>query len=149
VASNILLSSNLINRALFFSQYLDMILREWGNWELFQYLLRALRVIGDRHNGVSIANVATRWVLDHAFVGAVLIGELLSNLFPDLIDVMSRTSGARLGLSEHPDDNYKVFQFRLTEQDKRDIAQIIARSNGPHIISTIGDCGAEYRAIEV
>jgi hypothetical protein len=28
---------------------------------------------------VSIANVATRWVLDHDFVGAVIIGESLRN----------------------------------------------------------------------
>jgi aryl-alcohol dehydrogenase-like predicted oxidoreductase len=51
-----------------------MILKAWGNWQLFQELLAVLRVIGDRHGGLSIANVATRWVLDHPFVGAVLIG---------------------------------------------------------------------------
>ena len=43
-------------------------------WELFQTLLRLLRDIADRHGGVSIANVATRWVLEHQFVGAVIIG---------------------------------------------------------------------------
>ena len=51
-----------------------MILKAWGTWDLFQTLLRLLRDIGDRHGGVSIANVAMRWVLEHAFVGAVLIG---------------------------------------------------------------------------
>ena len=55
-------------------QYLDMILKAWGDWELFQTLLSVLRMIGDRHGGASIANVATRWVLDHPFVGAVLVG---------------------------------------------------------------------------
>lgn len=55
-------------------QYLDMILK-WGNWNLFQELLAVLRSIGDRHSGVSIANVATRWVLDQPAVGAVIIGE--------------------------------------------------------------------------
>jgi hypothetical protein len=58
------------------SQYLDVILISWGSWELFQMLLRVLRAIGDRHGGRSIANIATRWVLDHPFVGAVLIGML-------------------------------------------------------------------------
>ena len=51
-----------------------MILRAWGDWDLFQALLRVLREIGNRHGGLSIANIATRWVLDHDFVGAVIIG---------------------------------------------------------------------------
>jgi aryl-alcohol dehydrogenase-like predicted oxidoreductase len=55
-----------------------MILKAWGDWELFQSLLTVLRDIGDRHGGLSIANIATRWVLDHSFVGAVLIGEVVA-----------------------------------------------------------------------
>ena len=55
-------------------QYLDVILKAWGTWDLFQKLLTLLRDIGDRHGGLSIANVAVRWVLEHPFVGAVLIG---------------------------------------------------------------------------
>ena len=57
-------------------QYLDMIVKAWGDWSLFQELLRILRSIGDRHGGASIANIATRWVLDHPCVGAVIIGEI-------------------------------------------------------------------------
>ena len=34
-----------------------------------------LRAIADKYEGMSIANVATRWVLDHPFVGAVIIGK--------------------------------------------------------------------------
>src|SRR5262245_5947560 len=56
-------------------QYLDMILKAWGHWDLFQELLAVLRLIGDRHGGLSIANIATRWVLDHPVVGAVIIGK--------------------------------------------------------------------------
>lgn len=52
-----------------------MIVKAWGTWELFQSLLTVLRMIGDQHGGLSIANIATRWVLDHPFVGAVIIGE--------------------------------------------------------------------------
>ena len=52
-----------------------MIVKAWGDWALFQELLKVLRSIGDRHGGVSIANIATRWVLDHPCVGAVLIGK--------------------------------------------------------------------------
>ncbi|KAG8806861.1 hypothetical protein FRC17_004762, partial [Serendipita sp. 399] len=70
-------------------KYLDIILSAWGTWSLFQQLLSALRTIGDRHQGASIANVATRWVLDHDdFVGAVILG-------------------ARLGVSDNTDDNLR------------------------------------------
>lgn len=51
-----------------------MIVKAWGDWALFQSLLRVLRDIGDRHGGRSVANIAMRWVLDHPFVGAVIIG---------------------------------------------------------------------------
>jgi hypothetical protein len=54
-----------------------MILKAWGNWALFQKLLAVLREIGDRHGGLSIANIATRWALDHSFVGAVIIGRTI------------------------------------------------------------------------
>lgn len=57
-----------------------MIIKAWGSWSVFQSLLTVLRAIGDRHDGVSIANVATRWVLDHPFVGAVLVGMYLFRL---------------------------------------------------------------------
>lgn len=55
-----------------------MILKAWGDWDLFQALLRTLRSIADRYDSLSIANVAMRWVLDHPFVGAVIIGTILS-----------------------------------------------------------------------
>ncbi|THU85881.1 Aldo/keto reductase [Dendrothele bispora CBS 962.96] len=107
-------------------KYLDMILKAWGSWELFQSLLHVLRVIGDRHGGLSIANIATRWVLDHQFVGAVIVG-------------------TRLGISEHLQDNCKVYGFNLTAEDNADIEAVLNRSNGRRIITTVGDCGAEYR----
>lgn len=106
-------------------KYLDVILKAWGSWPLFQSLLAVLRKIGDRHRR-SIANIATRWVLDHPFVGAVIIG-------------------ARLGVSEHPDENLQVFGFTLSEQDNKDIETVLELSDGRRMISTIGDCGAEYR----
>ena len=59
-----------------------MIVKAWGDWPLFQQLLGVLRSIGDRHAGASIANIATRWVLDYPCVGAVIIGE-------DLVTVRS------------------------------------------------------------
>ncbi|KAI0351111.1 Aldo/keto reductase [Trametes cingulata] len=107
-------------------KYLDVILKAWGTWELFQTLLRALRDIADRHQNVSIANVAVRWVLEHPFVGAVIIG-------------------ARLGLSDHAEENNRVFSFALSDWDKAEIEAVLRQSNSAKMIMTIGDCGAEYR----
>ncbi|KAF9511499.1 hypothetical protein BS47DRAFT_1373008 [Hydnum rufescens UP504] len=107
-------------------KYLDVILNAWGGWDLFQSLLSVLRMIGDRHGGLSIANVATRWVLDQPFVAAVIVG-------------------ARLGVAEHRDDNARVFSFRLNQDDMKSISAVLARSNGRFLIRTMGDCGAEYR----
>jgi hypothetical protein len=56
-----------------------------------------------------------------------------------------RFLGARLGLSEHPDENQKVYGFRLSEEDHSIIEAVLARSNGRIMITSIGDCGAEYR----
>jgi len=56
-----------------------------------------------------------------------------------------RLLGARLGLSEHPDENQGVFGFRLSEEDNYVIERILERSDGRSMITTIGDCGAEYR----
>ncbi|KAI0365638.1 Aldo/keto reductase [Pilatotrama ljubarskyi] len=107
-------------------KYLDMIVKAWGSWALFQSLLVVLRSIADKYEGMSIANIATRWVLDHPFVGAVIVG-------------------ARMGVSEHTDDNRKVYGFRLSAEDRGAIETVLAQSNGPRLIKTIGDCGAEYR----
>ncbi|KAI0769645.1 Aldo/keto reductase [Trametes elegans] len=107
-------------------KYLDMIVKAWGSWDLFQALLSVLRAIADKYEDMSIANIATRWVLDHPFVGAVIIG-------------------ARMGVSEHTDDNRKVYGFRLSAEDTAAIEAVLVQSNGPRLIRTIGDCGAEYR----
>ncbi|KAE9410288.1 Aldo/keto reductase [Gymnopus androsaceus JB14] len=106
-------------------KYLDMITGAWGDWSIFQDLLRTLRTIGDSY-GLSISNIATRWVLDHAFVGAVIIG-------------------TRLGISEHIKDNERVYGFKLSDDDNAALEAVLDRSNGRRLISSIGDCGAEYR----
>ena len=64
-----------------------------GGWSALQAILGALDAIGKRH-GVSIANVATRWVLDHPAVAATIVG-------------------ARLGEREHRADNLAIFSFAL------------------------------------
>lgn len=95
----------------------------WGGWQLFQELLFVLDNIAQKHN-CSIANVATRFVLDRPQVAGVIIG-------------------ARLGIAEHRDDNAKVFDLKLDSQDISSIDDINAKSND--LFDVIGDCGGEYR----
>ena len=95
----------------------------WGGWNLFQELLSELNNIAQKHN-CSIANVATRFVLDKPQVAGVIIG-------------------TRLGIAEHRDDNIRVFDVKLDSQDISSIGSITARSND--LFDVIGDCGGEYR----
>ena len=46
-----------------------------GGYGWYQSLLMELRRIGDKHGGVSVANVASRWVLDSDVVPAVILGK--------------------------------------------------------------------------
>jgi aryl-alcohol dehydrogenase-like predicted oxidoreductase len=95
----------------------------WGGWALFQQLLQALRRIADRHQ-VSIANVATRYILDQPAVAGVIVG-------------------VRLGLSDHHADNAAVFSFQLEAADLAELEPILAQSRD--LYAMIGDCGDEYR----
>lgn len=54
-----------------------------------------------------------------------------------------------MGITDHVEDNTKVFSFSLTSQDKMDIDELLKESNGHRLIRTIGDCGAEYRGNRV
>jgi aryl-alcohol dehydrogenase-like predicted oxidoreductase len=103
-------------------KYFNMI-KQWGTWSLFQTLLQTLRSIADRHT-CSIANIAVKWVLDQDAVGGVIIG-------------------VRAGLSEHGDDNLKALTITLTDQDKKEIDDVLRKSND--LLTSIGDCGDEYR----
>jgi diketogulonate reductase-like aldo/keto reductase len=97
----------------------------WGDWELFQTLLSTLATIAHKY-AVSISTVAVRWVLDHDYVGAVIIG-------------------ARMGVSEHTDENLKVFSFKLDMEDQSAIQKVLDRSRAREVMQAMGDCGAEYR----
>jgi aryl-alcohol dehydrogenase-like predicted oxidoreductase len=96
----------------------------WGGWTLFQRLLAMLKEIGDKH-GVSIANVATRAILDRPAVAGVIVG-------------------VRLGLSDHLQDTLQVFNLTLDDEDRARIAEVLADSRD--LFQAIGDCGDEYRA---
>lgn len=91
-----------------------------GGWSVLQSILQALHHIAKRR-GVSIPNVATRWVLEHPAVAAVIIG-------------------ARLGLSEHRRDNLALFSFALDAADRAVLDEALAEA-----VMLDGDCGDEYR----
>ena len=99
-----------------YKRYIDVA----GGWDKFQNLLRAMKQIADRH-GVSMANVATRYILDQPAVGAVIIG-------------------ARLGESEHIENNRALLQFAPENRDWDAIRNALAELD-----PIPGDCGDEYR----
>jgi enamine deaminase RidA (YjgF/YER057c/UK114 family) len=68
-----------------------------------------------------MANVAGRYILDQPAVGGIIVG-------------------ARLGISEHREDNLQLFRFSLTEADHAEIDEAVAR-----LRLIPGDCGDEYR----
>lgn len=95
----------------------------WGGWSLFQDLLVILDEIAKKYH-VSIANVATRYILDKPAVAGVIIG-------------------ARLGISEHRSENMRVFGLQLGKEDNDAIKSVTSRSQD--LFARIGDCGDEYR----
>jgi aryl-alcohol dehydrogenase-like predicted oxidoreductase len=103
-------------------KYKNMIDR-WGNWQLFQELLKTLKNIAVKYK-VTIANVAVRYVLENPVVGGAIIG-------------------VRLGISEHIEQNSKVFSFALDQVDIEEINRVQSKSND--LLQIIGDCGDEYR----
>ncbi|MGJ8571480.1 MAG: aldo/keto reductase [Hoeflea sp.] len=101
------------------SKYLRFI-QTAGGWNGYQGILSAADTIAKKH-GVSISNVATRWVLEHAHVAGVIVG-------------------ARLGENQHRDDNLRLFQFELDASDHALLDQAFAATS-----MIPGDCGDEYR----
>jgi len=95
----------------------------WGGWDLFQDLLLTLKKIAQKYNA-SLANVATRYVLDKPAVAGVIIG-------------------VRLGIVDHRNNNAQVFNFNLDNSDREAIDSICAKGN--NLFEIIGDCGDEYR----
>ncbi len=95
-------------------------LRVAGGWEALQRVLAAARVVAARH-GVSIANIATRYILEQPGVAGVIVG-------------------ARLGERAHIDDTLRLFSFSLSDTDRAEI-----RAALDTLQPIPGDCGDEYR----
>lgn len=91
-----------------------------GGWKIFQDLLHTIDNIA-RKRRASLANIACRYILDEPAVGGIIIG-------------------ARLGQSEHIQDNLRLFRFSLDEKSRSEIADAVKKL---HPIP--GDCGDEYR----
>jgi len=91
-----------------------------GGWKKLQELLSVLQPIAANYE-VSIANVASRYILEQPAVGGVILG-------------------ARLGRSEHIEENQRLFRFSLDAADRRAIQ---AALDGLQPVP--GDCGDEYR----
>jgi aryl-alcohol dehydrogenase-like predicted oxidoreductase len=86
-----------------------LVIDDFGGWELFQSLLRTLRVIADRH-GVDIATIASRYVLDRPAVGAVIVG--------------ARNRA-------HLQANIDISACRLAESDRAEIHAVLRLRTGP------------------
>lgn len=93
-----------------------------GGWTAYQTVLSALSGVAKEHK-VSIAAVATRYVLDIPVVGAVIVGSRLS-----------KDSG------KYTASNLSAFSFSLTEANRAAIAK--AQES---LRDIPGDCGDEYR----
>ncbi|HUU35208.1 MAG TPA: aldo/keto reductase [Vicinamibacterales bacterium] len=95
-------------------------IREAGGWPALQRVLRAAHAVAARH-GVSLTNVATRFIMEQPGVAAVIVG-------------------ARLGERAHIADNARLCAFELTAADRAELAAAIAT-----LAPIPGDCGDEYR----
>ena len=93
---------------------------EAGGWESFQSLLSALKSTANRL-GVSMANAASRFILEQPAVAAVIIG-------------------ARPGQSEHVDDNRRILDL-APDPGAWDALREALKTMTP----IPGDCGDEYR----
>lgn len=86
-----------------------LIVDEFGGWDLFQELLAALHRVGVKHD-VSIAAVATRWVLQRPGAAAAIVG--------------ARHAG-------HLSDTLRIFDFALDDEDMASIESVAQKAQGP------------------
>jgi aryl-alcohol dehydrogenase-like predicted oxidoreductase/enamine deaminase RidA (YjgF/YER057c/UK114 family) len=91
-----------------------------GGWSRFQHLLEIVDKIAKKHK-VSIANIATKYIMDQDYVAGVIVG-------------------SRLGKTSYIEDTLKLFSFNLSIVDLKVINSVKS------ILYPIpGDCGDEYR----
>ena len=93
---------------------------EAGGWDHFQAVLQTVDGLA-KAKGVSIANIACRYMLEQEVVGGIIIG-------------------ARLGQSNRIADNLRLFSFELSAED-----QAVIKSALDAFDPIPGNCGDEYR----
>jgi len=86
-----------------------LIIEDFGDWALFQQVLRALRRVADRHEA-DIASVASRLTLDRPGVAAVIVGA---------------TSQAHLAA------NVAAAGLALTDEDRAEVEAVADKRRGP------------------
>lgn len=91
-----------------------------GGWKKFQELLRVLHEVS-LASGISMANVASRYILEQLGVGGVIVG-------------------ARLGQSEHIAENKALLTQSLGDIDINKVRTAMQKLD-----RIPGDCGDEYR----
>lgn len=87
-----------------------LIIDEFGPWDRFQSLLRAMRTVADRHS-VTISSVATRWVLDQPQVASGIVGARYAH---------------------HLSQTLEIFRFTLDDTDRALLHEVIATAQGPN-----------------
>ena len=87
-----------------------LIIEEFGGWDLFQQLLKALRAIADRH-AVDISTIAIAAMLAHPAVTSTIVGARYASRLPHTL---------------------KALDIVLSEQDQAAIANITDQARGPH-----------------
>ena len=87
-----------------------LIIDEFGPWTRFQELLATLKAIGDRH-GVSLAAIATRFVLDQPQVAAAIVGARYARHLPKTLE---------------------IFDVVLDDRDRAALDRILQQADGPH-----------------
>lgn len=99
-----------------YKRFIDQV----GSWEDFQSLMAKLEGVARKHE-VTIANVASKFIMDQPHVAGVILG-------------------ARLGKSEHIAENQQLIELNLDQEDKQDIQEVLDT-----LRPVPGDCGDEYR----
>lgn len=94
---------------------------QWGGWNLFQELLLVLKSIAEKY-GVSISNIAVRYIADKPAVAAVIVG-------------------ARLSIADHITDNLRTFSFPGLDDGDLNLIHAVVHKG----YALPGDCGDEYR----
>jgi aryl-alcohol dehydrogenase-like predicted oxidoreductase len=86
-----------------------LVIDDFGGWDSFQALLRALQAIASRHD-TDIASVASRIILDRPQVAAVIIGAVNAS---------------------HLNSHVQLGDLMLSEADTETIAAITSKRHGP------------------